>query len=132
MRACVFTHATNAAANAQAFANALDAVLGYPRDGTDIGGSIHAPPAQSRTQRWAVPFRHLTDGTRYAVVYADRLQLLTTQHAENRIVLGTVTRPAAAELVPRSLSQAQYDALRARLLASIDLPADWFPPPGVI
>lgn len=130
MRAVVFTHATNAAANAQAFANALDAILGYPRDGVDIGGGIHAPPAQSRTHRWATPFRHLTDGTRYAVVYDDRLQLLTTQHAENRIVLGT--HPAAAELAPRSLSQAQYDALRARLLASVELPDDWFPAPGVM
>jgi hypothetical protein len=80
-----------------------------------------------------VPFRHLTDGTRYAGVYADRLQMLTTQHAENRIVLGTVTHPAAAaDLAPLSLSQAQYDALRARLLTSIELDADWFPPPGVL
>ena len=132
MRAVVFTHATNAQQNAANFAAALDAVLGYPRDGIDIGGGIHAPKAQSRTHRWAVPFRHLTDGTRYAVVYADRLQLLTTQAAENRIVLGTVTHPAAEELAPLSLTQAQYDALRAKLLTSIELDADWFPPPGVI
>lgn len=127
MRACVFVHATNALANATAFRNAIDAVFGYPRDGVDIGGGVHATAAQSRTLTWAVPFRHVTDGTRYAVIFRDRLLLLATQHAENRIVLGTVTHPAAAELVPNSLGQAAYDALKAKLATAIDLTADWFP-----
>lgn len=126
MRACVFTHATNAQANAQAFANAINAVLGYPRDGVNVPGGVHAPAAQSRTTTWSTPFRHVTDGTRYAVVFKDRLMALTTAAAETRIVTGAVTNEAASVLVPNSLTQAQYDALRAKLLTSVDLSADWF------
>lgn len=129
MRACVFVHATAAQANAQAFVDALNAALGYPRAGVDIGGGIHAPPAASRTLTWATPFRHVTDGTRYAVVFGDRLMLLTTAAAEARIVTGIVTQPAAEALTPLSLTKAQYDALKSKLLQSIDLPASWFPAP---
>lgn len=124
MKACVFTHATNAQANAQAFANAINAVLGYPRDGVNVGGGIHVPPAQSRTLTWGTPFRHLTDGTHYAVLFKDRLMLLTTAAAEARIVTGA---PVATQLVPMSLTKAQYDALKAKLLTSVELSADWFP-----
>jgi len=42
----------------EAIAAELDARLGYPFDGIDIGGGVHAPPEQSRTLRRADVIKH--------------------------------------------------------------------------
>lgn len=131
MRAIVF--ATQAAALAGIAS--LDAVLGYPRDGVDIGGGVHAPAAASRTATWAIALPHPTDVTKWAVVYRDRLQKLTTAACEQWVVAGTFAggltakqrAELEAEVMPRSRTQAQYDALKAKLLTSVELTADWFP-----
>lgn len=113
MRAAILT--TIAAADA--LITDLNIALGYPKDGTNVAPGPHAPAAQSRTTSWALPLRHAIDPTRYAVVFKDRLMLLTTAAAEARIV-------------PSVLTKAQYDALKAKLLTSEELAADWFPAGG--
>ena len=39
---------------------AVDAAMGYPRAGLDIGGGIHVPAAQSVTQTYFSPIKHPT------------------------------------------------------------------------
>ena len=40
---------------AQACQQAVDAAVGYPRPGINVGGGIHAPPAQTTTTTYAAP-----------------------------------------------------------------------------
>jgi hypothetical protein len=47
-------------APADAQSASVDAALGYPRDGVDIGGGVHCTPAQSRTVRHAQVIQHPT------------------------------------------------------------------------
>ena len=35
---------------------AVDVSLGYPKPGVDVGGGVHAPPAQTVTTTYAAPF----------------------------------------------------------------------------
>lgn len=55
-KALVYTDAS-LARDAQA---ELDVLLGYPRDGADIGGGIHAPTSQSRTMTATAVEKHPT------------------------------------------------------------------------
>lgn len=57
MKAIVLTDATTATKTA----SDLDAQYGYPCDGVDVGGGVHAPPALSRTLRYADVLKHPTD-----------------------------------------------------------------------
>lgn len=45
-------------ASLEAIQAKLDAELGYPFEGADIGGGIHAPPEQSRTLRRVDIIKH--------------------------------------------------------------------------
>lgn len=56
MMALVFT----VQADANGYSAAVDAKLGYPKPGVDIGGGIHVPPAQSVTVRYGNVFPHPT------------------------------------------------------------------------
>lgn len=47
-------------AAAQALSDAVDAALGYPRAGVDIGGGVHAPASQSVTARYSYIIQHPT------------------------------------------------------------------------
>ncbi len=46
--------------DADGYSSAIDAKLGYPKPGVDIGGGIHAPPAQSVTVRYGAVQKHPT------------------------------------------------------------------------
>jgi len=48
--------------DAQALQAQVDASLGYPKAGVNVGGGVHAPPEQSVTLTYAVP-QLLDDGT---------------------------------------------------------------------
>ena len=50
-------------ATATTFRNALDVQLGYPKPGIDVGGGVHAPPAQSVTPHYAGVLKHPTLAT---------------------------------------------------------------------
>lgn len=43
-----------------AFAAAIDADFGYPKDGVRMGGGIHVSRAEGRTTRYAATLRHPT------------------------------------------------------------------------
>jgi hypothetical protein len=49
MRAIVFTDE----AETRAYATQVDAAMGYPRDGVDVGGGIHVPLEMGRTMSHA-------------------------------------------------------------------------------
>lgn len=44
-------------ADAIALQAAVDAQLGYPKNGVDVGGGLHVPAAQSRTTTAAAPMQ---------------------------------------------------------------------------
>lgn len=49
-------------ADANAVAAEMDTRTGpYPKAGRNVGGGIHAPPAQSRTVRYGLVIRHPVD-----------------------------------------------------------------------
>lgn len=56
MSAIVFTQQSDA----DAYSAAVDAKLGYPRPGVDMGGGLHAPPAQGATTRYGGVQKHPT------------------------------------------------------------------------
>lgn len=56
MNAIVFT----ARGDADSISTAIDTRLGYPKPGVDIGGGVHAPPAQTVTIRYGDVERHPT------------------------------------------------------------------------
>lgn len=49
-----------AQSDADTYSAAVDAKLGYPKPGVNIGGGIHVPPAQSVTTRYADVQKHPT------------------------------------------------------------------------
>lgn len=49
-----------AQSDADTYSAAIDAKLGYPKPGVDIGGGIHVPPAQSVTVRYGLVQKHPT------------------------------------------------------------------------
>lgn len=109
MRASVFTSEAAAAA----FVADLDRALGYPRDGVNIGGGVHAPAEQSRTLTHAIPLKHPTRDE-WAVPVGPRVAELATEAAESRVVSSRLTK------VP-------YDGMKAAIVAAVDLSSDWFP-----
>ena len=57
-----YLFATSAAVG-QTLSPAVDAHMSYPLAGTDIGGGIHVPPAQSVTTTYFVPLQHPGGGS---------------------------------------------------------------------
>ena len=119
----------NTRAGAQAFVNAVDAVLGYPKDAEDGGGGVHCTKLQSRTLTWCDPIQKFGDSTKWGIVFKPRLNLLTTAAAENKIVNGVDNVSGTTSvLVAFSLTQTQYDSLKAKLLTATDVGKTWDPP----
>lgn len=103
----------------EAIAAELDARLGYPFDGIDIGGGVHAPPEQSRTLRRADVIKHpslnqwaLPVDQGVADALAARADAATTVDAGGEVNAGVV----AALDVATPLGDA---------LAADDLGPDW-------
>lgn len=51
-------YVTASQATATSWQGTVDGNMGYPKAGVDIGGGVHAPPDQSVTTTYAVPFKH--------------------------------------------------------------------------
>lgn len=88
MKALIFPDS----ASCDAFAAKVDAELGYPKPGTDIGDGIHVPPAQSVTLRWAAPIEHpIQKGTfAYPVEGIDNAKLSKTE-SDAVVIAATLT-----------------------------------------
>lgn len=71
---------------ATAFAAAIDADFGYPKDGVRVGGGIHASRAEGRTTRYAGILKHPTL-SRWA--YPEDP---VVRGKEGRVPIGTATR----------------------------------------
>lgn len=56
MNATVFV----ALADVQAYGAAVDAAIGYPRDGVDMGAGPHVAKSASRTTQYSAPIKHPT------------------------------------------------------------------------
>lgn len=90
-------------ASFDAYSAKVDAALGYPKAGVDVGGGVHALPSQSVTQRWADPIEHPTQkGTfAYCVDGLDTTKLAKSEsdQAATAQVLTADWTPAPVQLV---------------------------------
>ena len=53
--------------SAVAFQVQIDAKLGYPKSGVDVGSGVHAPPSQSATLTYMAPVQLATVGFGFPV-----------------------------------------------------------------
>jgi hypothetical protein len=72
----------------------VDAALGFPKPGTDVGGGTHAPAAQTVTKRWAELIFRTSDGS-YAYPFftsAEATRYLTFRtNCQAKVTGGTAT-----------------------------------------
>jgi len=111
MRAIIVSTSAGRAALAKLVAR-LNAREGYPRDGVNVGGGVHATAAQGRTLGYAVRAHHTRTGERALLIARPRLRLIW-EWVKARIA----ERKAAGT--------ADADDLAIDALADSDLPADW-------
>lgn len=84
-------------ADLEAVQQKLDAALGYPIYGVDIGGGVHAPPEQSRTLRRADIIAHPKLAQWALPVDGVDAKLLTAQKLVTVLVADADWKPVAVK-----------------------------------
>lgn len=91
--------------------NAIDNRAGYPVDGVNVGGGIHAPAAQSRTVRSSPVRKHPTLARWCVLLTKPRLVLwfrAVQSACQDKVAAGTAT---AAETAIANSVEVDLDAL---------------------
>lgn len=83
--------------SAQAFQAQVDAALGYPRPGVDVGDGVHAPPSQSLTATYMVPVQLATAGFGFPV---DDVILPHLPAPQAATITALTPKPVAIALAP--------------------------------
>ncbi|NBW08766.1 MAG: hypothetical protein EBR82_12155 [Caulobacteraceae bacterium] len=91
MKAAVFSSLTSALA----FASSVDAALGYPEPGTDIGGGQHADGAQAQSTAYSSVIIHPTKALWAYVADAVTLPIMDAATAATVVDLDSTWWPAS-------------------------------------